>query len=121
VLTVASLEDDAPFVELAHRLQMLVCARFLQIVERSRGAVRTVSCVRVSIVVENLIFETERGVAGGRVRRHRLGNVVLDAAIGAGRDLPLERELEVLERVEGHDVPAFEGLPIRCLGNLAAR
>src|SRR5262245_47154971 len=76
--------------------------------------------VVVERVVEHLVFETQRGVVRRILQRKLLGDVVFDAAIRAGRGFPVEREFEIAERVDGHEVAAGRRLPIGHEGNLAA-
>src|SRR5688572_23215419 len=56
-------------------------------------------------------------------RRHRdfLGHVVLHAAVSAAADLPFPAQLEVAERLAGHEVAAGGRLAIGHSGHLAAR
>ena len=76
---------------------------------------------RVQVVVEDLILEAERRVPGRETHGQRLGHVVLDTAIRAGRDFPLELELEILVGCDRHDVSAFERLAVRSGWNRPAR
>ena len=72
-------------------------------------------------IVEHLVLEAERGVIRRVLQREFLGHVVLHAAVRAGRHLPLERELEVAERVDGHQIAAVRRLTVGHLRDVAAR
>src|SRR5262245_64192378 len=53
--------------------------------------------IRMLHIVDDLIFVRDRSVTV-------FGDEILDATVAAGRDDPLEGELEIVERVDGDDV-----------------
>src|SRR6266487_5166384 len=86
-----------------------------QIVQRGRAVARQLA-VLMPHVVENLVLEAEGGVRWPSLRaratladRHCFGDVVFDAAVRARRNFPLKGQLEIGERVSGHEVAADEG------------
>ncbi len=99
--------------------RLLRAVRRDEIVEGTREVRRNLVVVAQG-VVEHLILEAERRMVRRVRQRKLLGDVVFHAAVGAGRDLPLEGELEVAERVDRHQVPAVRRLTVRDLGHLAA-
>src|SRR5439155_17053263 len=66
-----------------------------------RRAVRTDLRVGMPLVVDHLVLVRDRAVAFAI-----LAHQILHAAVGAGRDLPLELQIEVVERVDRDDVAA---------------
>ena len=120
VLAVVAAEDDSRRVPLADRRQALGAVRRDQIVQRARAMRRNLVVV-VERVVDELILEAERGVVRRVLERELLGDVVLHAAVHRRRRLPIERELEIAERVDGHEVAAVRGLPVGHLRHVAAR
>src|SRR5205814_4892520 len=80
-------------------LERLVRRRRDGVVERRGGAVGPDLRVGMPLVVDHLVLVRDRPAA-------ILGDEILDAAVAAGRDLPLEAEIEVVEGVDGDDVAA---------------
>src|SRR5438046_9462937 len=108
-------EDHRGAVPLAYRLQVFLLVWWEKVVQRS-GPVARQRSIGVAIVVEDLVFEPERGVVGRLRHGGLLGHVVLDAAVPAGGDLPLPAQLEATEGPQRHQFAALAGLPARPLG-----
>src|SRR3954451_18223362 len=104
VLDVVAADDQADLVPFADRVRG-VRRGCDQIVERSGGPVAVLAHLRVGmpLVVQDLhlVPDTRVTRAAGRFR-----NQVLEAAVAAGCELPLERQLEVAVLAGGDDVTA---------------
>jgi hypothetical protein len=106
VLAVGSADDDAGGVPFADGMRGLVCGGRNHVIQRGDGAVAvfTQFRVRVSSIVEDLIFEADVGavalVAGCVVQVDE----VLDAGVRARCDAEVNRELEVAVFARGDDV-----------------
>src|SRR5262245_910322 len=120
MLAVIAAEDYARLIPLAYGAQLLPRSRGNQIVQRT-GAVARELPVLVTVVIENLILESERRVIWRLGDGEFFGDVVLDPAVRARRDFPLPGQLEVGETVHRHEITAGERLPVRQRGHLAAR
>src|SRR5262245_10034902 len=99
MLDVHAVDDDPAGVDLARRFQRLVRRRRDRVVERRGLTVRSDQGVSMPGVVDDLVLVRDRTVS-------IFGHEVLDAAVGAFHHLPLERQVEIVERVGGDDIAA---------------
>src|SRR6185295_6570087 len=99
VLDVGAVDDDAAGVDLAGGLDRFVGGSGNRVVKRCGLAVRPDLRVRVPHVVDDLILVRDRSAP-------ILGDEILHTAVRAGRDLPFELEIEIIERLDRDDVAA---------------
>src|SRR5690606_25004744 len=122
MLPVVPSEDDAPFIPLTGRLQWLVRRRAHKIVQARRLAIPIHPRIRigVTVIVQNLVFEAQRRARGWMSHRQLFADVVLDPAVPALGDLPLERQFEIAEGLRRHQISTGAGLPVRLYRYIAA-
>src|SRR5258707_14341442 len=105
VLDVVAAYEDPRLVPFAHRPQRLVRGRRQDVVEGAGLAMGAHLGVRMTRVVEHLVLVRDRPFAV-------LGDEILEAAVAARGDAPVEAQVEVGEALCGHDVSA----PVRVAG-----
>src|ERR1043166_4463721 len=119
---VLALNKNARFIELARRLETLRAAGRDQRIECARPMTRIILAIRMSLVVEQLVLMTHR--AGAVVAtKHFWARRILpfldeinNAAVSAGRDAPLESEIEVNEFLRGENFTAAGFRPAGAFG-----
>src|SRR5687768_6987551 len=115
VLAVVAAKNDARPIPLAGRFDTHPVAWSKHVVQRT-GKVRRDLVVLVLHVVDHLVLPP----LGGMRRRHRSGellrDVVFQPAVPCFRDLPLPRQLEVVERAVRDQVPPRERLAVGLFG-----
>src|SRR5258708_36171744 len=120
VLTMIAVEHDDGVVPLADRREAFLVVGGTELGERA-GRMGCELSIGMAIVVEHLILERLGRVPRRNGRRELLRHVVLHAAVGAGRRLPIPRELEVAERPDADEITALERLSVGLHLDLATR
>jgi len=106
-----TVQDYPGCVEFPRRFEALALGSD-QIVQSSRCVVSTNLGIRMTFIIENLVFESEGRILGGIGCRHVLGHVVFDTAVSGRADFPFKIKLKIFICGDGYQVTADKGLSV---------